>query len=247
MNDRKLDIGDTISQALSIYGSQAGVLLPVAFAIFLIAAVVNGILATSFILLPLVFAVSIIASTLYAGTVVQLVSDIQDGRRDSSAGDLISSATPFILPLIGAGILAGLGIGLGLLLFIVPGLFLLTIWCVIAPSIVVEHKGVLDAFGRSRELVRGNGWQVFGVIVTVFAIVVVVNFVLSAVAIGIDDSAVMRIIFNVISQTITAPVAALVAAVLYFKLRALEGDVAQPAAPVQQPAPTDLPPGPTPA
>jgi len=245
MNDRKLDIGATISQAFSIYGSQAGVLLPVAFGIFLIAAVINGILAGSLILFPLAIAVSMIASTLYAGTVVQLVSDVQDGKRDSSAGDLISSATPFILPLIGAGILAGLGIGLGLLLLVVPGLFLLTIWCVIAPAIVVEKKGVLDAFGRSRELVRGNGWQVFGVIVTVFVIVLVVNLVLTAVAIGIDDSAVVQIVFNIIGQTITAPVAALVAAVLYFKLRAHEGDAAQPAAPAQQPAPTDLPPNPT--
>ena len=38
----------------------------------------------------------------------------------------------------------------------------------IAPVIVVEHSGVMDSFGRSRELVRDNGWQVFGVIFVVF-------------------------------------------------------------------------------
>jgi hypothetical protein len=223
MNDRKLDIGATISQAFSIYGSQAGVLLPVAFGLFLVVAVINGLLAGSFILLPLTFAVSIVASTLYQGMVVQLVRDVQDGRRDSSASQLIESATPFILPLIGAGLLAGIAIGVGFLFLIVPGLILLTIWSVLGPSIVVERKGVLDAFGRSRELVKGHGWQVFGVIFVVFLIVFIVSAVLGAIGTSIDDSAVMRIIFYLVGQTITAPIGALVAGVLYFSLRDLEG------------------------
>ena len=49
---------------------------------------------------------------------------------------------------------------------IVPGLILITIWAVVAPSIVVEDKGVFEAFGRSRELVRGNGWKVFVAIIS---------------------------------------------------------------------------------
>ena len=108
--NRKLDIGGTLSQAFSTYGAQAGVLLPVAFCLFLLVAVVNWLVAGSLILFPLGMAVSIVAGTLYQGMVVGLVSDVQDGRRDSSAGDLLSAAMPFVLPLVGAGILAGLGI-----------------------------------------------------------------------------------------------------------------------------------------
>jgi len=227
--NRKLDIGATLSQAFSTYGSQAGVLLPVAFGLFLIVAVINGILAHSLILLPLALAVSVVAGTLYQGMVVGLVSDVQDGRRDSSVEDLVRSTGPVILPLIGAGILAGLGIGIGFLLLIVPGLILLTIWSVIAPVIVVERTGVIEAFGRSRELVRGNGWQVFGVIVVVFLIVIVVQTVLGAIAVGIEDSALVRILFNVIGSTVTAPIVALVAAVIYFRLRELKGNVQPPA------------------
>jgi hypothetical protein len=100
----------------------------------------------------------VVASTLYQGMVVSLVSDVQDGRRDHSVGELIEATWPVVLPLIVAGILAGLGIAFGfLLLLVIPGLFLLTIWAVIAPVIVVEHSGAVDAFGRSRELVKGNG------------------------------------------------------------------------------------------
>jgi hypothetical protein len=72
---RKLDVGGTLSQVFSTYGDQAGVLLPVAFGLFLLVAVINGILAGSLLLLPLGLAVSVVAATLYQGMVVGLVRD----------------------------------------------------------------------------------------------------------------------------------------------------------------------------
>jgi hypothetical protein len=222
--DRKLDVGGTLSQAFSIYGSLAGVLIPLALALFLIVAVINGIVADggSLILLPISFAVSVIAGTLYAGMVVTAVADVQDGKLDSSVGDLARSASHVILPLIGAGILAGIGIGIGFILLVIPGLILMTIWAVIAPVIVLERVGVLESFGRSRELVRDNGWRVFGVIVIVALIVIVVRTLLGAIAVGIDDSLVARIVFDWIGSSLTAPITALVAAVIYFQLKGVK-------------------------
>ena len=235
--DRKLDVGGTLSQIFSTYGAQAGVLLPVAFGLFLVVAVVNGILAGSLILLPLGLAVSVVAGTLYQGMVVGLVRDVQDGRRDSSVGDLIEATWPVVLPLIGAGILAGLAIGVGFLLLVVPGLILLTIWAVIAPVIVVERSGVIAAFGRSRELVRGNGWQVFGVIFVVFLIAFVASIVLGAIGAGISSGVGMQIVVNLIASTLTAPIAALAAATIYFSLLAIKGDATAPSPPPPPPSP----------
>jgi hypothetical protein len=233
--ERKLDIGATLSQVFSTYGAQAGVLLPLALGLFLVVAIVNWIIVGSFFLFPIGVAVSVIAATLYQGMVVNLVSDVQDGRRDFSIEDLVRATGPVVLPLIGAGLLAGIGIGIGFLLLIVPGLILVTIWSVIAPVIVVEHSGVLAAFGRSRELVRGNGWQVFGVIVVVYIIVFVIEAILGGIGSGVSESAVVRIVFNLAGETIAAPITALVAAVIYFRLIAIRGGTA-PAAPAE-PAP----------
>ncbi len=235
MNSRKLAVGDTLSQVFSTYGAQAGVLLPLAFGLFLVVAIVNGILGQSLVLLPITILVSVVAGTLYQGMVVEVVSDVQDGRRDLTVGDLFNAVGPVLLPLIGAGILAGIGIGIGFLLLVVPGLILATIWAVIAPVIVVEHSGVIDAFGRSRELVRGNGWPVFGVIVCVYLIVFVVGGILGAIGTGISDSLGMRILFSVVAQTLTAPIAALTAAVIYFRLMALRNEA--PPAPPARPGP----------
>ena len=223
---RKLSVGDTLNQVFSIYGAQAGILLPVAFWLFLVVAIIDGLIGDRLTLLPIVLAVSTIAATLYQGIVVSLVRDVQDGRRDSATRDLIDVATPVVLPLIGAGLLSGIAIGVGLFIFVVPGLFLLTIWAVIAPAIVVERKGVFDAFGRSRELVRGNGWPVFGVIVVAFLISAIGALVFGAIASAIADGPLLRIVFSALASTITAPIGALVAGVLYYRLLTMRGESA---------------------
>jgi hypothetical protein len=258
--NQKIDIGQIVNRVFQIYGDQAGVLLPVALAIFVAEGVISGILILiSPVLILVALIVQIVASTLYQGMVVQLVADVQDGRRDSSVGDLFRSVTGVVAPLIGAGILAGLGIALGLVLLIVPGLFLLTIWSVIAPVIVLERTPALAAFGRSRELVRGNGWQVFGTIVLFFLILVVVSAILGGIGAALGDAG--RIIMDIISSTLIAPLIALAAGVIYFSLRAAKGEagpppgaigvqphtVAEPAQPPGQPvdpaAPDAPPPG----
>jgi hypothetical protein len=238
--ERKLDVGATLRQVFQTYGDQAGVLLPVAFCLYLVVAVVTALLAGSFAFFPLVFAVGVVAATLYQGMVVGLVKDVQDGRRDSSVGELVDATWPVVLPLIGAGLLSGIAIGIGMFLLVIPGLILLTIWAVIAPVIVVEHSGVIAAFGRSRELVRGNGWQVFGVIFTVFVIAAAVSLVLAVIGAAIAKGVGMRILANLASSTITAPIGALAAATIYFGLLSVKDELqAQPAE-----VPLDLPPPP---
>ena len=64
------------------------------------------------------------------------------------------------------------GVMIGMILVIVPGIILLLMWWVYIPAIVVEGKGIIGAFGRSRELTRGRRWHILGlaVIVLVFTI-----------------------------------------------------------------------------
>ena len=123
-----------------------------------------------------------------------------------------------IVPLILAGLVVGLLVLVGFILLVVPGLFLLTIFAVVAPVIVVERAGVFEALGRSRALVKGNGWNVFGVIIVAFLITFVISAIFGGIGAAIGGT-VVRIIFSIIANTLTAPIAALVGAVLYFTLR----------------------------
>lgn len=249
---KRIGVGDVISETFSIYGQNVGALLGSAIIVFVVVGLIAGLLQStnSFILVLLAAVVRIAGDALYVGFVVELVSDVRDGRRDQGVGDLFSAAAPYILPLIGFGILAGIGITIGLILIIVPGLILLTFWSVGAPSIVVEGQGVFDAFGRSWKLVRGEAWSVFGVLILTFLIVIVVSAILGAIgaAIGVAGF----IVAAIISAAITAPIYALAVSVLFFELGGGAGVDAGPEAaavapPPPPPASEPPPPPPPPA
>ena len=227
----RLDVGAVIRRVFDIYVDQYSVLLPASAVVFVITGLVSALLvaaAPGLALLALLL--SLIATTLFTGMVVELVSDVQDGRRDHSAGELLRAATPVLGQLILVGIVAGVGILIGFVLIIVPGLILITIWSVAAPVVVLERPGVFAALGRSRELVRGNGWQVFGVIFVLFFLVIIVS---SAIQIGADSAGTgAGIVARVIVGILTGPISGLAAAVLYFDLRAASGERVAPDGPI---------------
>ncbi len=216
--NRSIDIGSVISRVFSTYVDQASVLLPAAAVVFVGVGIISALLVViAPVLAFLAFIVILVGTTLFTGMVVELVADVQDGRRDATVGQLLQAARPVIGKLILVGIVAGIGIAIGFILIIIPGLILITIWSVAAPVIVLERPPGLGALGRSRELVRGNGWQVFGVIVV---LVIGVGIVASIIeAIGDAGGTGVGIVVRVIVQILTAPLSALAAAVLYFELR----------------------------
>jgi hypothetical protein len=220
----RLDVGAVIRRVFDIYVDQYPVLLPASAVVFVITGLVSAVLVAAAPGLALIaLLLSLVAGTLFTGMVVELVSDIQDGRRDHSAGELLRAATPVLGQLLLVGIVAGIGIVIGFVLVIVPGLILITIWSVAAPVVVLERPGgVFAALGRSRELVRGNGWQVFGVIFVLFFLVIIVS---SAIEIGADSAGTgAGIVARVVVGILTGPISALAAAVLYFDLRAASGE-----------------------
>jgi len=90
--------------------------------------------------------------------------------------------------------------------------------------IVIERTGAFESFGRSRELVRGNGWQVFGVIVVLFLLQFIVTAVIQALANSVSDSFAGYAVADLIVRLLVAPLTALAAAVLFFELKALRGE-----------------------
>jgi hypothetical protein len=222
MNE-KLDTARVFERIFEIYRDQFTLLIPAALMVFLPVAILSGVVYAATpgpLELLVILVVGAIAGVLFQGMVVEAARDILDGRRDHTIGSLFRSVTPVVVPLAIAGILAGIATGIGFLLLIVPGLVLLTIWAVIAPVIVIERTSATDAFGRSRELVRGNGWQVFGVIVVVYLLQFVSSLVLQAIANGVSDSVTAYAVSELIVRLLVAPLSALAAAVLYFELTA---------------------------
>ena len=118
--------------------------------VFVLTGILTAVLvAAAPALALLAVVISLVATTLFTGMVVELVADVQDGRRDASVGQLLRAVTPVLGQLILVGIVAGLGIVIGFILIIVPGLILITIWSVAAPVVVLERPGGLRRWGAA--------------------------------------------------------------------------------------------------
>ena len=222
----KLDVGRVFEQIFRIYRQQFALLIGGALAVFVPVAIVNGLLYDSggFFLTVIANAIALVAGYLYQGMVVEAARDILDGRRDQSVGGLFRSAGSVVGTLIVVGVLAGIAIAIGFVLLIIPGLFLITIWAVIVPVVVIERSGVFDAFGRSRELVKGNGWQVFGVLVLLFIGAFVAQILIAAILGGIFDSVFGFALGVLLTSLLISPLTALAASVIFFDLKAIKGE-----------------------
>ncbi len=242
--EQKLDVGTVFERIFSVYRDQFSLLVPAALVVFVPVAILNGVLRESggFFLAIAAIIVGAIATYWFQGMVVEAAHDILDGRRDHTVGSLLSAVTPVIGPLLVAGFLGGLATGIGFVLLIVPGLFLLTIWALIAPVIVIERTDAMSSFGRSRALVKDHGWQVLAVLIVLLLLKLVLSAVVAAILIAIADSVVSYVAADLITNVLIAPLSALAAAILYFELRRLHGETALPATAAYTPA--DPPPAP---
>ncbi|HEX5582152.1 hypothetical protein [Gaiella sp.] len=123
----------------------------------------TGLLA---VLLSLVVAVA--GTALLQGGLVEIVRGLHvDGDDEASAFDALARAGDRLGKLVAVSLLVGLGVGLGFLLLVIPGLVLATRWAVAVPVAMLEQGTARDAMKRSRAILRGNEWNVFKVLFAV--------------------------------------------------------------------------------
>ena len=219
-----------IREAWELYKAHWRHLVPIALVVYVAIAII-GLLLT--LLLGWVGAligafISLVGVFWVQGALATAVEDIRDGRADLSLGETFARVRPQLGSIVVAGVLAGLGIAVGFVLLIVPGLLLLTWWLLVIPVVTLERTGAGAAFGRSRELVRGYGWNVFGAIVLTVLLLLGFEIVLAIVLSPLDDW-LGAFVSNVVSGSLTAPFIGLVWTLLYFRLRQAKSEAAAPA------------------
>jgi len=212
-------LAGVLGESWQLYRTHARHLLTIAAIVYVIAAIVSAVLqlAGGFVGTLLGLLVTLVAAFLLTAALVKAVQDVRDGIVDLSVGQTLSAATPLIGPVAIAAILAGIGITIGFAIFIIPGLFLVTIWCLIVPTIVLEGTSPLDSFGRSWQLVRGYFWNVFGTLFVVFLILFAVDIVFALIFSPLPHF-LGHFLTSVVGGTLVAPFIAVVTTLMYSRL-----------------------------
>ncbi len=159
-----------------------------------------------------------------------LVGPLVSALHVHAVGELREGGSPRLVPIakrglavlpvvIAASIIAGLGIGLGLLAFVIPGIVLMLRWYVVAQTAAIEHEGWLPALHRGAQLTDGHYGHVF-VFAVYTTVIVSVPSLLAGLGFDGESTTAVSFLTGVIVQIVALSFAALATALLYYDLRA---------------------------
>lgn len=119
-----------------------------------------------------------------------------------------------------------LGVGLGAVLFILPGVWLFVAWAAAMPVLLVEGLRPRQALDRSFALVKGRWWRTFGTLVIGFILAGIISALMQGVFVialtATDDDAlviVLSALAGIVGMAVSTPLQAAILTVLYFDLR----------------------------
>ncbi len=261
---RPLTIGETLDASFKLFTANLRKLLPLSAVVLIpigiLQLVLNARMGTDFSFLEaaltepadptVVFAplgrlvalgivtglLSLLGTLLVQAAAIRLYADLYQGRETSWQDSLTFGISRFG-PVLAASVLSALGIGVGLLFYLIPGMWLYVSWWVVVPALLVERLGPAQALGRSFDLVKRRFWPTAGVAALAFLIVYVVQQIVGTlVSIAVLPSVALQTVpdfgpalaVTSAAQTIvnlfTVPFLAAAVTVAYFDLRVrLEG------------------------
>lgn len=234
----KLDFGATFSKVFDLYSKHAAPLLMWAAAVQVVIALVMAVMFTAIlgganvgaaiVLVALGIAIAFVASFILSGAYIVGLDEVERGGAFPAFGDAWAKVKVRLGALIVTSLIAGIGILIGAILLIIPALVLMTWWAIAAPVVMLEDKTGFDALGRSRELVRGNGWTVFGLIVVVNLVAGIASNIIGGIVgavLGGSETFLGMFGSQFVSGTLIAPISALLSVVIYHSLRSDGSDL----------------------
>ena len=122
--------------------------------------------------------------TFYSYALAILLIDDIFKEKSRSVSNYFYQALYFFPKIIGIGLIAGILVVLGFLLFILPGLYI-SARLMFAPYIgLMENRPILDSVKKAYKITEGKGWKLIGYIAAViFPIIIILITILTGFAV----------------------------------------------------------------
>ena len=122
--------------------------------------------------------------TLYSYALAILLIDDIFKEKSRSVSNYFYQALYFFPKIIGIGLITGILVVFGLLLFILPGLYI-SARLMFAPYIgLMENRPILDSVKKAYEITEGKGWKLIGyVVAAIFPIIIILITILTGFAV----------------------------------------------------------------
>ena len=226
-----LTVSAVLSDAWDVYRLLFRRSFPIAVAIYAVINLVDPVGGwidndwVAFALGAIAFVLTFAGPVLVQGALVKIVQSVHEAVRPQSSRDLLADAWRRVVSLVAASLVYSIGLVIGLVLLIVPGLIVAARWALMAPAIMLEGHPMIEAQARSRRIVVGeiaNGlgdrtWFAFGVVFSSFLIASAPAAIL-AFLVDRQVGGVVAWIVVLLVSGLTAPFEAHVLSVLYYRL-----------------------------
>jgi hypothetical protein len=140
MEAKQVDIGKCFNDALEVY--------KVNILILLLSALIFQVIS--------LFTLLILSGPLFGGYCFMMLNAMRKADKKIELNDMFKMLNKF-WPLLGLFFLQGIAIFTGLLLLIIPGILLMTMWLYSYFIMVDKNKGVMDSLKASWNLVKEKG------------------------------------------------------------------------------------------
>jgi hypothetical protein len=156
-----------------------GVLIASAITVYLSMGMVGGgFFSIGAFLLPVVI-MTIVVGLLTTVINEYVVLYAERGPEGAKFNEVWEETRRDVAKVIVTTLIVAVGAAIGMLFFVIPGIYLVVLTSVIVTVRVNERTDLGDAFSRSSELVKGQWWPTFGLIVIMLMIYSVLRLVFS--------------------------------------------------------------------
>ena len=170
------------------------------------------------VVLLLDLVVWVLVSPLISALHVHAVAEVRRGQEPRIGSVAIQGLR--VLPVVAAAtIISWLGIVVGLVALVIPGIVLMLRWAVVAQAAAIEHEGWLPALRRSGQLSAGSYSHIFVFLICV-TVIAIVPTLLGGVVFGSHDTSAVPFLVGLVVHVFTASFGALATALLYYDLLA---------------------------
>lgn len=228
MGSKPLQIRGVLKDTTRVYRSLFRRSVVTGFIVFALLGLIDVIASvTNNLTVALVFgllavATGFVGTTLVQGALVDAVDSEHRGVAVPSVGNLYKSSSRRLGSLVWLSIMTGLGVSLGLVCFIVPGILLAIRWALAAPIVMLEGLGASAAMKRSRELVRGHRGAVFRVLLNVWGRTIIagglLNLILTRLSATTGHPIFSFWISGALASALVTPYAGHALSVVYYRL-----------------------------
>jgi hypothetical protein len=154
-------------------------------------------------------------SPIAQGAMTLAIGDAYRGRA-TTLGEAYRGSLRRALALAGTFLLMGLGVVLGMILLVIPGIYLAIAWMLAIQIVMLEGIAGSSALSRSRALLRSHMWRALGITVLAAIVGGVISMLLQLLVSGIP---IVRSVASAIAQSVAMAFYTGVGVVLYFDLR----------------------------